>query len=205
MIITGKLTNDNQIPGNGMSTEYHGGTTTPGDDMSTEYYGVPEYVFIIGGIFGVLLIISIIVGILLRRNQSRNVQKPGKENVMTNMNQTKGTTQGNPGPENNQQAYLMNSPDANHMSASHAFNLVISTDESNTYSHLRSTLDDFDVMYDHTVRHYVHDTCDGEYGIAHRRITEDDYDVSGNYLQSLETFNEYSCDQMAYVDDIDNI
>lgn len=79
----------------------------------------------------------------------------------------------------------MSSSDANHVSPSHAVDFEISTDVSNKYSHLRNTVDDLDVMYYHTIRNNVHDTSDGDYGIAHRRITEDDYDVSGNYRQSL--------------------
>ncbi|XP_076080392.1 uncharacterized protein LOC143051337 [Mytilus galloprovincialis] len=153
------------------------------DDTSTEYYEIPVYVFIVGGFVGVLLIMSIIVGVLLRRrNQSRNVEKSSKENVRTSMNTT---TERQPEPVNNPQANMVISHDAIQMSATHAVNLAILTDESNTYSHLRSTEEDSDVMYDHTIRHNVHNNCDGDYGIAHRRITEDDYDVSGNYLQSL--------------------
>ncbi|XP_063438651.1 uncharacterized protein LOC134719588 [Mytilus trossulus] len=129
---------------------------------------------------------SIIVGVLLRkRYKTISLQQPSKENNTTNRTPRTDTTQGTQEPEINQRANLMNSSDANHVSPSHAVNLEISTDVSNTYSHLRNAVDDSDVMYDHTIRNNVHDTTDGDYGIAHRRITEDDYDVSGNYRHSL--------------------
>lgn len=101
------------------------------------------------------------------------------------MNPTIDTTERQPEPVNNPQANIIISTDAIHLSESHAINLITSTDESNTYSHLRSTEEDSDVMYDHTKRQNVQNNCDGDYGIAHRRFTEDDNDVSGNYSQSL--------------------
>lgn len=113
--------------------------------------------------------------------------------------------------ENYEQAYFMNSPAALNLATSHEGNLDRTDDnlrshgvsicqpqersilindrvlkeDTTTYSHLRDTMDDADVMYDHTVHIAVHDTCDGDYGVAHRRITEDDYDVSGTYHQSI--------------------
>ncbi|CAG2209485.1 unnamed protein product [Mytilus edulis] len=102
----------------------------------------------------------------------------GRRKCMIKKNETNDSTHGQSVPDNNQEGQLMDSPDVVQVSASHAVN-VYHTTESITYSHLRSSVKDDDVMYDHTVRHNVHNTCDGDYGIAHRRITEDDYDVSG--------------------------
>lgn len=105
---------------------------------------------------------------------------------MTNLNPTYDPTHGQTEQETNQQGHLMNSPDNSYVSTSHSVNVDSVTDkESNTYSHLRNIVDDSDAMYDHTIRRNVHDTCDGDYGIAHRRVTEDDYDVSGNYRTSI--------------------
>ncbi|XP_063436443.1 uncharacterized protein LOC134717874 [Mytilus trossulus] len=170
---------DNNTPIDELSTELqdtHGGSSLPGESFRTDVQGVPMYAFIIGGMVAVVIITCIIVGVI--RLRRRNVQRNGRKNIQGKMNPTNDTTQ-------EQEANLMNSPDSVHMPASHAVNLVVSTDASNTYSHLRNTEEDPDVMYDHTVRHNVHMTCDGDYGIAHRRITEDDYDVSGNFRHSF--------------------
>lgn len=102
---------------------------------------------------------------------------------MTQSNSTHDPTHGQTEPDNDQEAQLMNSPDTIHLSISHS--VVAKNEVLNTYSHLGNTLDDSDVMYDHTVRHTVQNTGDGDYGIAHRILTEDDYDVSGNYRLSL--------------------
>ncbi|XP_063438650.1 uncharacterized protein LOC134719587 [Mytilus trossulus] len=105
--------------------------------------------------------------------------------VMTKSNSAYDPAHGHTEPDNNQQAYLMNSPDTIHLSISHA--AVATNEVSNTYSHSRNTVDDPDVMYDHTIRHTVRNTGDGDYGITHRILTEGDYDVSGNYRQSLNS------------------
>ncbi|OPL21495.1 hypothetical protein AM593_06113, partial [Mytilus galloprovincialis] len=142
----------------------------------------PDYALVIGVIVGVLLITCIIVGVCLlrRRNASSSAKRPIK---MTQSNSTHDPAQGQTEQDNDQEAQLMNSPDTMHLSISHA---VVATNEVlNTYSHLGNTLDDSDVMYDHTVRHTVLNTGDGDYGITHRILTEDDYDVSGNYRLSL--------------------
>ncbi|CAG2209486.1 unnamed protein product [Mytilus edulis] len=196
------------LPGNEFGTDVQDDNNTPVDEPSTALHSThaaisyfcdsiktsdeenrPDWganvCSIAGGIAGVVIITCIIVGVF--RYRRRNVQKNGRKNTHGKLNPTNDKTQEQPGPVNNQEAYLMNVPDSVHMPASHAVILVISTDASNTYSHLslKSTEDDSDVMYDHTVRHNVHNTCEGDYGIAHRRITEDDYDVSGNYRQSF--------------------
>ncbi|XP_052084831.1 uncharacterized protein LOC127722014 [Mytilus californianus] len=182
----GKNTQGNDDGNIGFSTETDA-TSKPSENRTTDYHhDGPKYAVIIGGIAGVLLIICIIVGVFLlrRRYGSRNTQKPSRNQLSTELNPTYDPTHGQPEPDNNQPAHLMSSPDEIHMSTSQAVNLDNTTDTSNTYSHIRNTTEDSDVMYDHTVRHAVHNTCDGDYGIAHRRITEDDYDVSGNFRQS---------------------
>ncbi|CAC5394936.1 unnamed protein product [Mytilus coruscus] len=173
------------IPDEDISTDSPGRSSKPDKDITTESPGGPNYAARAGGIVGgVLLIICIIVGVFLLRR--RNCTASGKENVMTNLNPTYDPNHGQTEPENYQQAHLMNSTDAIHVSTSHAVGVDNAANEvSNTYSHLRNTVDDIDAMYDHTIRHNVHDTCDSDYGIAHRRITEDDYDVSGTYRQFL--------------------
>ncbi|CAC5401767.1 unnamed protein product [Mytilus coruscus] len=171
------------IPDEDISTESPGRSSTPDKDIHTESPGGPNYAIIAGGVIGVLLVICIIVGVCLLRR--RNCTASSKEQVMTNLNPTYDSTHGQTEPENNQQAHSMNSPDTIHISTSHAVDVDnAANDVSNAYSHLRNTVDDSDVMYDHTIRHNVHDTCDDDYGIAHRRITEDDYDVSGDFRQS---------------------
>ncbi|CAC5401766.1 unnamed protein product [Mytilus coruscus] len=173
----------NDIKVDDITTESHGRSSIPDEYISTESPGGPNYAAIVGGIVGgVLLIICIIVGVLLLRK--RNCTASGKENVMTNLNLTYDPTHGQTEPDNNQQAHLMNSSDAIHISTSHAVDNA-ANEVSNTYSHLRNIVDDSDVTYDHTLRNNIHDICDGHYRIAHRRITEDDYDVSRNYCQSL--------------------
>ncbi|XP_076080103.1 uncharacterized protein LOC143050883 [Mytilus galloprovincialis] len=157
------------IPGSDIFTESH-------DIISQYFLGGPDYAVVVGGIVGVLLVICVIVGVF----------HSSRRKCMIKYNETNDSTHDQSVPDNNQDGQLMNSPDhadVVHVIASHAVN-VYNTTDSITYSHLRSTVNDADVMYDHTVRDNVHNTCDGDYGIAHRRITEDDYDVSGNYRTS---------------------
>ncbi|CAG2251014.1 unnamed protein product [Mytilus edulis] len=143
--------------------------------------------------------------------RKHKARRPNKKKGITKINITCDITDRQKEPENYERAYLMNSPAALHLATSHEGNLDRTDDnlrsndvnlcqpqersimindgvlkeDSTTYSHLRKIMDDSDVMYDHTVHIAVHDTCDGDYGVAHRGITEDDYDVSGNYHQSL--------------------
>ncbi|CAC5401759.1 unnamed protein product [Mytilus coruscus] len=177
----------NIIPIDETTTHFHGFKNTSDEESRPESHGGPNYAFVVGVIVGVLLITCIIVGVCLlrRRNASSNAQRPSKRKGMTKSNPTHDPAHGQTESENNQRAHLMNSPDAIHMSASHTVNFDNTTNESNSYSHIRNTVDDSDVTYDHTIRHAVHDTCNGDYGIAHRILTEDDYDVSGNFRQSL--------------------
>ncbi|VDI25596.1 Hypothetical predicted protein [Mytilus galloprovincialis] len=173
------------IPGDDSSTETYDDSNNPDDNNSTESYGGSNYVAIAGGIVvGVVLIICIIVGVFLLRR--RNCTESIKEQVITSLNPSYDPTHVQAQAQTNQQGHLMNSAETSYVSTSHAIHVDNTTnEESNTYSHIQNAVDDSDVMYDHTIRHNIHDTCDGDYGIAHRRITEDDYDVSGNYLQSL--------------------
>ncbi|XP_076080385.1 uncharacterized protein LOC143051332 [Mytilus galloprovincialis] len=172
------------IPGDDSSTETYGSYDLPVDETSMETHGDPNYAAIVGGIVGaVVLIICITVGVFLLRR--RNCTESSKEHVVTSLNPSYDPTHVQAEAETNQQGHLMNSADTSYVSTSHAINVDNTTnEESNTYSHIRNAVDDSDVMYDHTIRHNIHDTCDGDYGIAHRRITEDDYDVSGNYRRS---------------------
>ncbi|XP_052083771.1 uncharacterized protein LOC127721136 [Mytilus californianus] len=211
-----RTTSHGGIPVDDRSTKSHGGYSIPGHDRNVKSNGIPTYAFIVGGRVGVLLIICIIVGVVVlrRRNCSdwRNAQRTNKNKVITKLNPTCDITKRQREPENYEQSYFMNSPDAIYLATSHDINLDNRTDDnlhshdvklchaqkrsiltndgvikedSTTYSHLRNTMDDSDVMYDHTVHNTVHDTCDGDYGVIRIRITDDDYDVSGNYRQSL--------------------
>ncbi|CAG2228552.1 unnamed protein product [Mytilus edulis] len=175
------------IPGDDSSTETYGSYDLPVDETSMETHGDPNYAAIVGGIVGaVVLIICITVGVFFYgMTQRRNCTESSKEQVVTSLNPSYDPTHVQTEAETNQQGHLMNSADTSYVSTSHAIHVDNTTnEESNTYSHIRNAVDDSDVMYDHTIRHNVHDTCDGDYGIAHRRITEDDYDVSGNYRRS---------------------
>ncbi|CAG2251015.1 unnamed protein product [Mytilus edulis] len=168
-----------------ISTKSHDRNSRPVDFTSTESPGNKHNETIAGGIVGgVLLSICIIVGVVLLRR--RICTTSDKEQVMTNLNPTFDPTHGQTHPDSNQQDHLMSSPDALYVATSHAVNVDNTTNgDSNTYSHIRNNVDDSDVMYDHTIRHHIHNACDGDYGIAHRRVTDDDYDVSGNYSQSF--------------------
>ncbi|XP_071139201.1 uncharacterized protein [Mytilus edulis] len=148
-------------------------STIPDGGIHTVSLDGPDYAVLIGGIIGGLLVICVLVAVFLLRRRK----------CMIKSNETNDSTHGQSVPDNNQDGQLMNSTDVAQVSASHSVN-IYHTPESMTYSHLRSTVNDTDVMYDHTVRHNVHNTCDGDYGIAQRRTTEDDYDVSGNYRTS---------------------
>ncbi|VDI06189.1 Hypothetical predicted protein [Mytilus galloprovincialis] len=148
-------------------------TTTVTDSSMRNKYDGSDYAVLIGGIIGGLLVICVLVAVFLLRRRK----------CMIKSNETNDSTHGQSVPDNNQDGQLMNSTHVAQVSASHSVN-IYHTPESMTYSHLRSTVNDTDVMYDHTVRHNVHNTCDGDYGIAQRRTTEDDYDVSGNYRTS---------------------
>ncbi|CAG2248442.1 unnamed protein product [Mytilus edulis] len=162
---------DIDIQDNEISTKSEDRSSIPDDFTSTESPGNTHYATIAGGIVEE----SYSSYVLLRRICTTS----GKDQLMTNLNPTYDATHGQTEPETHQQGHLMNSPDTLYVSTSHAVNVDNTTnEESNTYSHIRNTVDDSDVMYDHTIRHNIHDTCDGDYGITHRRITEDDYDVS---------------------------
>ncbi|CAG2251016.1 unnamed protein product [Mytilus edulis] len=177
-------TGRSSIPDEDHSTYSTGRSSIPDEDHSTYSTGGPNYAAIAGGIVGgILLIICIIVGVFLLRR--RNCTESSKEQIITSLNPSYDPTHVQAQTETNQQGHLMNSADTSYVSISHAIHVDNTTnEESNTYSHIRNAVDDSDVMYDHTIRHNVHDTCDGDYGIAHMRITEDDYDVSGNYRRS---------------------
>lgn len=58
------------------------------------------------------------------------------------------------------------------------------TMEMDVYSHLKGIVPVSDVIYDHTLRDGIRDNCEGDYDVSHGILTDDDYDVSGNFNQS---------------------
>lgn len=58
------------------------------------------------------------------------------------------------------------------------------TMETNVYSHLNGSVPASDAIYDHTMRDGIRDNCEGDYDVSHGIMTDDDYDVSGNFNQS---------------------
>ncbi|CAG2228553.1 unnamed protein product [Mytilus edulis] len=189
-------------PVNDRTTESHGDTSIPFKDTNKESHGIPDYVFIVGGIVGVLVVTCIIAGVVLLRKRNcsefRNTQMTSNDQVMPTVNSTYTPAWRSNKHESHHQAHLVNAPGGSNLSTTHAVYFDNRTDdkaiklcpiqqpgiqankhESNTYSHIRTTTDDSDDMYDHTVRNAVRNTCDDDYGVAHIRITEDDYNVSG--------------------------
>ncbi|CAG2209488.1 unnamed protein product [Mytilus edulis] len=185
------------------STESYGSYGIPDDDANKKSPGFTNSAFIVGGIAGVLLVICIIVGVFLF-----SAQKQSEERVTPALNPTYDLNGRPNSEENSHQANIMHDHGAVHCSTSHTVYFDNRTDdteyakvnklrhkhrpeiesikeESSSYPHPRNTADYSDDLYDHTMHNPVHDISSGYYGITHRRITEDDYDMSGNYRTSL--------------------
>lgn len=139
-------------------------------------------------------------------SEFRNTQTMSNDQVMPTVNSTYTPAWRSNKHENHHQAHLVNAPGGSNLSTTPAVyfdnrtndkaiklcpiqqpGIQTNKHESNTYSHLRTTTNDSDGMYDHTVRNAVRNTCDRDYDVAHIRITEDDYNVSGNYHHLLTT------------------
>ncbi|CAG2228550.1 unnamed protein product [Mytilus edulis] len=138
----------------------------------------------------------------------RSAQKQIKKRVTPTLNPTYDLTGRPNSEENRHQANVMNDPGALHFSTLYTVHFDSRTDdisyakvnklrhkhrpeiesikeESSSYPHPRNTADYSDDLYDHTMHNPVHDINSRDYGITHRRITEDDYDISGNYHTTL--------------------
>lgn len=56
--------------------------------------------------------------------------------------------------------------------------------DTDVYSHLKGGSVVSDAIYDHTLRNGIRDNFEGDYDVSRGIMTDDDYDVSGNFNQS---------------------
>lgn len=56
--------------------------------------------------------------------------------------------------------------------------------DTDVYSHLKGGSVVSDTIYDHTLRNGIRDNFEGDYDVSRGIMTDDDYDVSGNFNQS---------------------